>query len=153
MCFSIFKKIIPSPVPMPIPEPVPMPVELQPCGTIDLNEMSSIVMDKLEAMGLLQTDLFLPDNDMKVYKKEDVQKAQELEEVSSIVYVAEAHDCDDFAAELFGKFAGLAWTNLHALNWFVDESNTFWFIEPQTKKLSQTLEGWAGNSVRLVLGR
>ncbi len=144
MCFSIFKKIV---------SPVPIPIELQPCGTIDLNEMSSIILDKLEAMGLLETDLFLPDAAMKVYKKEDVQKAQELEEVSSIVYVAETHDCDDFAAELFGKFAGLVWTNVHALNWFVDESDTFWFIEPQTKKLSQTLEGWAGNSIRFVLGR
>jgi len=61
--------------------------------------------------------------------------------------------CDDFAAELFGKFAGLIWTNHHAFNWFIDETDTFWYIEPQTKKLSQTIEGWQGNDIRFFLGR
>jgi len=126
---------------------------LKPSSVIGLVEMSSIVLNKLDDVGLSSTDLFLPDSDCKVYRKADVQKAEELKEVATISYVAEVHDCDDFAAELFGKFAGLLWTNTHALNWFIDETNTFWFIEPQTRKLSQALEGWQGSSVRFAIGR
>lgn len=146
MCIDILNKIFGQ-------KPVTIVNVLKPCGTIGLAEMSSIVLNKLDDMGLSSTDLFLPDTDCKVYRKAEVQSAHELEEVASIKYVPELCDCDDFAAELFGKFAGLLWTDLHALNWFVDESNTFWFIEPQTKKLSQTLEGWQGSNIRFALGR
>jgi len=61
--------------------------------------------------------------------------------------------CDDFAAELYGKFAGLVWTNVHALSCFISDENIFYFIEPQTGKISQTLEGWQGNDIRFVLMR
>ena len=125
---------------------------LQPAGTIDINEASSIMLDKLEEMGV-DAEIYLPDMNFKVYKKADVTKSQSLHEISAIRFVAESHDCDDFAAKLFGKWAGLVWTNVHALNWFIDENGIFWWIEPQNKKISKTLDAWQGNDIRFLIGR
>ena len=126
---------------------------IEPAGTTDRITASSVLLDKLDEIGDSETEIYFPDVDVKIYKKEDVAKSYELDEVSSISYVAEAQDCDDFAAELFGEFAGLVWTNVHALNWFYDENTTFWWIEPQTRKLSRTLETWQGRKVRFFLAR
>ena len=120
---------------------------------IGINEASSILLDKLEEMGDDKAGIYLPDKDIKIYKRDDVIKAHELKEVSSITYITEAHDCDDFAAKLYGRFAGLAWTNLHALNWFFDENSEFWWIEPQSKEVSDTIKAWQGSEVRFFIAR
>jgi len=125
---------------------------LQPAGTIDIHLASSIILDKLEEMGV-DAEIYLPDLSIKVYRKADVTKSQSLHEISAIRFVAESHDCDDFAAKLFGKWAGLVWTNVHALNWFIDENGIFWWIEPQNKKISKTLDAWQGNDIRFLIGR
>ncbi len=57
--------------------------------------------------------------------------------------------CDDFAAELFGKFAGSVWTDKHALNFFVSENDELYFIEPQTDQISKDI----GVDIRFFLGR
>ena len=124
-----------------------------PARTIDLYVASSLLLDKLEEIGDDKAEIYLPDKEIKIYNKADVESAYSLEEVSSITYIAEEHDCDDFAAKLYGKFAGLVWTNVHALNWFFDEHSTFWWIEPQNKKISRTLEAWQGSEVRFYIGR
>jgi len=129
------------------------PLSISPCGLIDLHTASSILLDKLEEIGDDKAEIYLPDTDIKIYRKDDVQNSYELKEVSSIKYVAEEHDCDDFAAELYGEFAGLVWTNLHALNFFISENNEFYFIEPQTGKISKDLEGWQGGDIRFLLAR
>ena len=133
-------------------EPEPEPIIL-PSKVIDIALASSILLDKLEAMGMGDAEIYLPDRDIKVYNKEKVKGFLGLDETSEIVYVAEVMDCDDFAAELFGKFAGLVWTNLHALNWFIDDTEKFWFIEPQSDKIASDLEGWQGSRVRFFVGR
>jgi len=115
--------------------------------------MSSILLDKLDEMGDTQADIKLPDTPCKVYDKEEVKKFLSLDETDKIPYVAEEHDCDDFAAKLFGKFAGLVWSNVHALNWFVDTDDTLWFIEPQQDKISQNLENWQGYDIQFFIGR
>ena len=122
-------------------------------GTIDIHLASSIILDKLDEMGDSEADLYLADTDCKIYNKEDVKTFLELDEVSEIPFVAKTMDCDDYAATMFGKFAGLVWTDKHALNWFIDETDTFWFIEPQTDKLSTTLEDWQGWDIRFFIGR
>jgi len=126
---------------------------LKPCGTISGDEMSSILLDKLEEMKDDKADLFLADVDCKVYCKDDVKAFLKLDETDKIVFKPEEKDCDDIAAKLFAKFAGLIWTTKHALNWFIDEYDILWFIEPQTDKLSQTLEDWQGWDVRFFLSR
>jgi len=127
--------------------------ELKPAGVIDINTASSILLDKLEEMGDDKAEIYLPDIDVKIYNKNVIISARELEEVASIKYVAEVHDCDDYAADLYGKFAGLLWTTKHALNFFYSEDNELWFIEPQTGELSQTMEDWQGFDVRFFLAR
>ena len=129
-------------------------IPIKPIGEVELIKASSILLDVMEGMG--DTDgagIYLPDNFLKVYDKAEVMESRELKEVSAITYVAEKMDCDDFAAKLFGQFAGLVWTNVHALNWFLAEDCKFYFIEPQTGQLSQVLEGWQGSDIRFFLGR
>jgi len=132
-----------------LPEP-----EIEPAGTITLYEASSILLDVMDAMGDTSgAEIYLPDEDIKVYYKDEVKVSNHLSEVSAITYVAEIMDCDDFAARLYGHFAGLVWTMKHALCWFISEENEFYFIEPQTGKISKTLEGWQGCKIRFFLGR
>lgn len=126
---------------------------LMPCGTIATGLMYAIIHAKAAEIEDKDYQIYLPDYNNKVYNKTEVIAAHELEKVASIKYITEKHDCDDFAAELFSKFAGLIWTNAHAFNWFIDETDTLWYIEPQTKKLSQTIEGWQGNDIRFFVGR
>ncbi len=134
-------------------KPVTTPT-INPCAFIGINEMSSILLDKLEAMGDDKAEIYLPDTKAnRIYRKADVIKFLGLDETNKIVYIEETHDCDDFAAEMFGKGMGLIWTQVHALNYFVDENRVLYFIEPQTDKISLVLENWQGWDVRLFIGR
>lgn len=124
---------------------------LQPCGTISIEECSSICLDIIEQYGN-RAELYLPDNHMKIYNYATVVADAGLEWVDTLVYVVEEHDCDDFGRKLFGLWAGLTWSDVHALNWFIDENNKFWFIEPQSKKIADKLDAWQGKSIRFLLG-
>ena len=123
-----------------------------PFDTIHIDEASSVCLDVIEQYGN-HAELYLPDVRFKRYAYEDVVNSAHLEHVSTLTFISEQHDCDDFAAYLFGQWAGLAWTNSHALSWFIDENGKFWFIEPQTKKISDKLDSWQGKSLRFLLGR
>uniref|UniRef100_A0A6M3L7B7 Agglutinin C-terminal domain-containing protein n=1 Tax=viral metagenome TaxID=1070528 RepID=A0A6M3L7B7_9ZZZZ len=151
MCLDIFKWKKSAPI-----EPPPIQVvtpQIKPCGLMDYGRMDAIIRAELERLVDINYNIYLPDAQCKVYKQADVIAYSGLNEVSSIPFVSEEHDCDDFAAKLYGKFAGLIWTTLHAFNWFVDDADTLWYIEPQTKKISQTIDGWQGTDVRFFLGR
>lgn len=126
---------------------------LKSAGTIGINLMSSILLDKLDEMGDDKAELYLADNQCRTFNKEDVKVFLGLDETDSIPFVDEQMDCDDFAAEQFGKGLPLVWTTIHSLNWFIDEKETLWFVEPQTDKISQTLEDWQGWDVRFFLSR
>ncbi len=127
--------------------------DIQPCGTIDIHTASSILLDKMEEMGYEDAEIYLPDANFKIYNKADVKSFLCLDETDKIPYVTETQDCDDFAAEVFGMFAGLVWTNVHGLNWFIDENKTMWFIEPQTDDIAPDLEDWQGCRIRFFIGR
>lgn len=134
--------------------PVLKPIlNLIPIGTIDINLASSILLDKIEEIGQGDAEIYLPDDDIKKYRKQDVIDFLGLDETDKIPYVKEKRDCDDFSAELFGKFAGLVWTTEHALNFFFDEADSLFFIEPQQDKLARDLESWQGLEIRFFLGR
>lgn len=126
---------------------------LIPYSTISQEDVLLILTQKMYELGDNQSDIHIPDDDNKIYRKEDVMAYRGLKEILSIKYVKEEHDCDDFAAKLFGDFAGLVWTTLHSLNYFIAEDKTLYFIEPQTGILSRSLEGWQGNDFRLWVGR
>lgn len=127
--------------------------KIKPVGTITSSKLSLILKQKLREVGDDHAERFYPDLDAKIYAKDDVKEFLHLDETSEIEYVKDKMDCDDFAAKIFGKFAGLVWTNKHALNWFVDDTLTLWFIEPQTDKLSKKLADWQGWDIRFFLGR
>ena len=121
-------------------------------GTIDINLMSSILLDKLEEMGDDRAELYLADNDCKVFNKQEVMDFLVLDETDKIVYVPETMDCDNFAALLYGKGLPLLWTNKHALQWFVDDADNFlWFVESQSDKIARNLDNWQGWDVRMFL--
>ena len=127
--------------------------ELQSCATISINEMSSIILDKLEEMGDDKAELYLADIECKIYNDEDVKQFLGLDETDKITFVAETSDCDDFAAEVFGMGLGLIWTTKHALNFYVNQDLVLKFVEPQQDKVSGKLEDWQGWDVRFFLSR
>ena len=134
--------------------------KLKPAGTIDIHRMSSILLDKLEEMEDTRAELYLADVACKVYKKEDVVRFLGLDETDKIPYEPDSpeikelgDDCDGFAAILYGKGIPLLWSNVHALNFFISEDEKLYFVEPQTDKISQTLENWQGWDCRFFLSR
>lgn len=133
-------------------KPEPDREDLKPYGTISSEQMAIIIANKLDEIGS-PADIYLPDYRCKVYRKQDVMSYSGLTEIASLKYIPETHDCDDFAAKAYGLFAGLVWTNNHAMNFIIDETGTFYFIEPQNKRLSQKLEGAQGNAIRFIIGR
>ena len=146
MCLSkLFRKKEPAKETPILPD---IPVYPEPTGVISLHEASSILLDKFE-----DVEIYLPDEDIKVYNKEEIKNFLKLDETDKIPYLAEIKDCDDSAAIMFGKFAGLVWTSLHALNFFISDDNKLFFIEPQTDLISQELEGWQGKEIRFFLSR
>lgn len=129
------------------------PLLLRPSGRIDIHTYSSILLDKLEKIGDASAELYMADNVCRVYNKDDVVKLLALDETDKITFVAETMDCDDIAAVLYGMGLGLVWTTKHALNFFISDDNTLYFVEPQTDKISPVLEGWQGGDVRFFLSR
>jgi hypothetical protein len=134
-------------------QPEPEVPVIQPCGTISIEEMAVIICNKLDEIGSPGSEVYLPDKSMKIYRKTDVESYHRLMEVARISYIPETHDCDDFAAKLFGDFSGLVWTDVHALDWFVDEQAQFWFIEPQNRLLAPVLTDGQGSKIRFLIGR
>jgi hypothetical protein len=133
-------------------------VKLTPVGTITVDEVSSKLLDKLEEMGDSAADLNLADSTSRLYKKDDVASYLKLVEVDKIVYTPEDMDCDNYAGILYGKFCeqdafpgGIIDSHQHRLNWFIDESGVLWFIEPQSRKMSRTLETWQGWDIKFFL--
>ena len=75
-------------------------------------------------------------------------------------YEAETYDCDNFARTLWGNFGvkgwadltfGICWTELHALNLFIDVDKNIWFLEPQTDEIQSRLKSWQGQSLRFII--
>ena len=128
-------------------------VTLNHSGTIGITETASIVLNHLDEAGLEPGEIYLPDKSFKVYDEETVVRHLRLDRVSEIKYIPETMDCDDFAAALFGSFAGLVWNTKHALNWFITTDGQFRFIEPQTDEISDRLSGWDKMDIRLIVGR
>jgi len=128
-------------------------ITLQPAGTINSKKMATILRAKMNDMGC-KAEIYIPDAEMKVYRKEDVIRFLRLNEVNEISYIPGGiHDCDDFAAKLFGKGFSLVWTDKHALNYFIDVYDNYWFVEPQADKIAANLASWQGERIRFFLGR
>ena len=106
------------------------------------------------------THVYISDNEYWMCTKQDIETFLSLDATNKSKYVAEEHDCDDFAYRLQGQLStpewagiafGIVWTNLHAMNCFIDLSGKFWLIEPQSDKIQETLEPWQGNEILFIL--
>jgi len=120
---------------------------------IDINDWYAILKAKLNEIGDDIAALYPSDTLCKIYNKTDVIEFLGLNEVDKITFVAETMDCDDFAAEVYGKGLPLVWTNIHALSWFIDENLSLWFVEPQSDQIASNLDNWQGWDVRFFLAR
>lgn len=120
---------------------------IQPCGII-LRQQAKAILSTID-----NKPIYLPDATVAIYDKNAVAAFLDLNPVSEITYLPDDHDCDDFAAELYFLFAGLVWTDTHALNWFIDENLKFWYIEPQNDTIADKLLDWQGNRIQFFLSR
>ena len=94
------------------------------------------------------TNLWLSDGVFKYMTKESLAQFLASDPINSRIYKAESHDCDDFSYELMGHVSGwnsdntfgIVWGQNasgvgHAWNFFVDENEKVWFVEPQTDSI------------------
>ncbi len=118
-------------------------------------EVAAIINAKLPGV-----DLFLSDDIYHTCSKDALIAELGLADAHTLKYLANDFDCDDFSYRLMGDMSyppwsvlpfGIVWTSVHALNCFIDDQGVFYFVEPQTNKISQELEGWQGTTVRFVL--
>ena len=86
----------------------------------------------------------LPDYKYWTANVQDYNAFLELDDTDKFEYTPEFYDCDDFAWRLMGKlhhplygaFAhGVAWSDVHAFNCFVDWKQEFYIIEPQNDQI------------------
>ncbi len=146
MCWWIKKKVE-------TPEPVIKPVVRK---QVDGNYIFNI----LNAVQPSATHIYLSDSQYWLCSDADIENFISRDDTNKMGYVAEERDCDDFSYRLMGQLSvpdwsgtafGIVWTNLHALNCFIDEGGKFWFVEPQTDKLQDKLEEWQGSEILFIL--
>lgn len=99
----------------------------------------------------------LSDRMYEIYLKQDVERFLNETKVDYTGYISEKYDCDDFAKVLLGEERqwsrstktncsstfGIVHGNLvqdgkarpHAVNFFVDEHEQLWLVEPQNDKI------------------
>jgi hypothetical protein len=132
-------------------EPIPA---LTYAAEVDIYEISSLLIDRFP-----DVPIYLPDMSYKTCTKQDLERFLAWDKTDKEKYEAESFDCDDFAWRLKGNITckpwssipfGVVWTNLHALNCFVDEAGKFWFVEPQSNKIQAELESWQGTELRFI---
>jgi len=125
-------------------------------GDMDINELSSILIDKFP-----DAPLYLPDYYYKTCTVEDIKRFLNWDTTNKLKYIGESFDCDDFAWRLKGNITippwsaipfFILWTNLHALNGFIDYLGDFYFVEPQTNKIQTELESKQGSVIRFIGG-
>jgi len=104
--------------------------------------------------------VWLSDGDYRLCSGQDMDKILEADDTNKGVYKADTFDCDDFAYRLMGQLCipeysdlafGIVWTDLHAMNVFVDNSRQVWFLEPQSDERKLALDTWQGSKVLLVV--
>lgn len=94
-------------------------------------------------------DIFIGDKSYYPCFFKDIENFLNLNTIDKRKYIPEKHDCDNFSWSLMGKasyilqgFAfGIVWahtpTGNHALNFFIDNDNKIWYVEPQTDEIFQ----------------
>ena len=104
--------------------------------------------------------IYISDSTYWLCSQADITQFLALDLTNKEPYVKQEFDCDDFSYRLMGQLStpewagiafGIIWTNLHAMNCFIDDTGKFWFVEPQTDALKDTLDAWQGNEELFVM--
>ena len=96
--------------------------------------------------------LFMTDKKHYGISKEEVERIINTYayNIDKSEYTASIHDCDDFAAEMKGFWeqaatsgfcVGYALSKTHAFNWFIDEEEEIWILEPQNGRIFKPYNG------------
>jgi len=124
-------------------------------GEIGYDELDNLLKNLFP-----DASIFLSDKIYKTCSLSDIMIFLKQDNTNRIEYEAESFDCDDFSYRLMGQFSvppwaalafGICWTDVHALNCFVDYTRKFRFIEPHTDETLTELKSWMGHSVRLII--
>ena len=118
------------------------------------------IFNILDAIVPKATHIYLSDSLYWLCSDKDIENFLSQDDTNKMGYIAEERDCDDFSYRLMGQLSipdwsgiafGIVWTNLHALNCFIDDMGVFWFVEPQTNKLQDKLEAWQGTEILFIM--
>ncbi len=99
-----------------------------------------------------QTAIFISGTRRYLCELEDIETFLKADDTNRRKYT-EDYMCGKFAFRLMGQFSvegwaglatGIIWTDVHALNFFIDTNSEFWFIEPQSDGIQTKLESWQG---------
>jgi len=121
---------------------------------------ANAVRSLLRFVGVPDDRIFLSDFEYLLCDLDDIDTLLAQDATNKAEYIREKHDCDDFSYRLMGQFSvmpwsqlafGIVWTDKHALNCLIDDDAQFWFVEPQTDKLTRKLEDWQGTKIRVVM--
>jgi hypothetical protein len=149
MCFSLFKK----------PE---ISSSSKPTKSIKVSstDIFNILTSQVPMLSKDTAHIYLSDNTYWLCSYSDIQVFIEADDTNRMNYVSEELDCDDFSYRLMGQFSiknwsgiafGIVWTDLHALNCFIDDERKFWFIEPQTGEIENSIDPRNGTEILLVV--
>lgn len=140
------------------PKPVPLPPVFTP--TIRNLVSGDYIFGILGKVTPSATHIYLSDSKYWLCSTADIVDVLNMDATNKDPYMSEEHDCDDFSYRLMGQLStiewsgiafGIVWTNLHALNCFIDDRGKFWFIEPQTDVLKETLDSWQGDEILFIM--
>jgi len=137
---------------------------------METHKINEIVTKKLRGKLSRVNQVHMPDPEYYAPTKQEVINILKETKVDRRIYKTKKYDCDDFAFTLKQKFInkaydesgrrrpyafGMIWGKLkvgddwgaHAINWFIENKNRLWLVEPQTDEIfkpsdSEIQEAW-----------
>ena len=123
---------------------------------VDYIDLSNIIRERFPSEG----EIYLSDRKYKLCNIGDIKVFCQQDITNQEKFTAEWYDCDDFAYRLMGQLSipnwsmlafGIAWTDKHSLNCFVDEDRILWFLEPQSDAIELNFATWQGTKLRFII--
>jgi len=113
-------------------------IEPKSYDTINISELY-LTLDKI------CPNVYISDENLNLTIVEEARKFSNETKVQYRKWVNEDHDCDNFSFAAMGYWSqglksfayGIAWSNSHAFNIFIDSNKQIWIVEPQTNKYTK----------------
>ena len=140
MCFDFLKKPVKT---------KDFDIDIEPESDVEAEWDDIINVITAKFPEVTQDQIFLSDKDYTLASYNDIAKFLAQDDTNRMGYHSNDRDCDDFSYRLMGQFSipkwsdiclGILWTDKHAMNFVIDEDSNFWFLEPQSDILSDTLD-------------